>query len=122
MLLVTIARIVNGYRILAAVPYGLLLYDWCLYRDDRPVTHGVFSAELGNVIMVDLCKPLAPGAYELCVTYSGDRETMLPRAITALLFVVARTAPYVTKEATVCLYHSSTWPSPRNFAGSTTSR
>lgn len=122
MLLVTIARIVNGYRILAAVPYGLLLYDWCLYRDDRPVTHGVFSAELGNVITVDLRKPLAPGAYELCVTYSRDCETMFPHAITAPLFVIARTAPYVTKEATVCLYHSSTWPSPRNFAGSTTSR
>lgn len=105
MLLVTTARIVNGYRILAAAPHGLLLYDWCLYRDSRPVTYGLFSAAVGNVIAIDLRKPLAPGAYALCVTYSSDYETMFPHAITAPLFVIARTAPHVTREATICLYH-----------------
>lgn len=90
MLLVTTTRIVNGYRILAAVSCCAPVYQWRLYRNGAPLTLPVDSEGLDNVVSFDLKEPLAPGIYELWVAYvERVDEFIQPRTAVVTALVVA---------------------------------
>jgi len=90
MLLVTTTRIVNGYRILAAVSCCAPACHWMLARNGAPLTLPAGSEWLDNVVSFDLQEPLAPGAYELWVAYvERVDEFIQPRTAVVMALVVA---------------------------------
>ena len=65
MLLITVTRLLHGYRFLASSSYQVRYYCWSLYRNDALLA--VISRNYQGVSSVnfDLSEPLAPGTYIL---------------------------------------------------------
>lgn len=75
MLLITVARMPKGYRLLATSTYRAQYYCWSLYRNGAllSVINRNYHGE--NSINFDLNIPLAPGHYELrveCFALASD--------------------------------------------------
>lgn len=67
MLLITVTRLPNGYRLLATSSHQARYYCWSLYRNDVLLAVISRSYHGANSINFDLYEPLAPGQYALRV-------------------------------------------------------
>ncbi|MEZ4865825.1 MAG: hypothetical protein R3C14_31215 [Caldilineaceae bacterium] len=93
MLLITITRIVNGYRIIAAISCCATFYHWCLYRNGQPLDLPVQGGGSDHVIHFDLKEPLAPGFYQLSVIWVNDKQPTQSPNITATVLIVKSDPP-----------------------------
>ncbi|MCB0186637.1 MAG: hypothetical protein KDE31_20360, partial [Caldilineaceae bacterium] len=69
MLLITVTRLPNGYRIVATSTQRAHYYCWSLYRDDALLAVISRSYRGENSINFDLKMPLTPGRYALRVEW-----------------------------------------------------
>lgn len=67
MLLITVTRLPNGYRLLATSSHQTRYHCWSLYRNDTLLAVISRNYHGENSVNFDLFQPLAPGHYALRV-------------------------------------------------------
>jgi len=109
MLLITVTRIPQGYRLLAASSYRVNYNCWMLYRNKQLLAVISRSYQGEPCVAFDLCEPLAPGEYQLRVdcfawpqggTFSAASPVVAPRAAPA---EVSADFTYYTSSQTVLM-------------------